>query len=151
MRRAVRTLELERGSTRFELDRGLSFEPLPMRNLGMVARAVRGFRPDFIHVTGPGDFGAGGRGCAAVGRAACRGLAHESRRVRRAAFRMGAGVSSRGLGARSAWAVEWATLKIAAGSYGLARVCLAPNPELIDLVRRATGRPTHPMPRGVGT
>ena len=51
------SLELRRSAAAFHLDSNLLCDPLLMRHAGMARRALRDFRPDLIHVTGPGDTG----------------------------------------------------------------------------------------------
>ena len=54
---SLSTLELERSATTLELEVGFQFDPLLWRHIVRVVRAVRRFKPDLIHVTGPSDIG----------------------------------------------------------------------------------------------
>ena len=144
------TFELKRGFARVGLDRGLSFDPFLFRHAPGVVAAVRRFRPSVIHFTGPGDLG-----LLAVFTALSLGVPmagswhtnlHEfaARRLEKALAFLPA--PARILAGKAA---SSACLAIALAFYKFARVCLAPNPELIALLERGTGRPTFPMRRGV--
>src|SRR3954452_13033732 len=50
-------LELPRGPASFHLENDLSFDLLLWRHRHQVISVLRQFRPDLVHVTGPGDFG----------------------------------------------------------------------------------------------
>ena len=50
-------LELQRGKAAIDLDDELHFDPFLWRHTWRVEFALRRFRPDIIHVTGPGDCG----------------------------------------------------------------------------------------------
>jgi phosphatidylinositol alpha 1,6-mannosyltransferase len=54
---AVETLELKRGALAFKLDQELGFDIALWRYRNLVRERVAAFRPDVVHVTGPGDFG----------------------------------------------------------------------------------------------
>jgi len=56
-RGSVTTLELNRSWASFPLDKGLSCDPLLSRHRKWVIDQLKEFRPDLIHITGPGDFG----------------------------------------------------------------------------------------------
>src|SRR5579885_710180 len=49
------TLELPRGPLSFELEKDLRFDTGFFRHLPLVARVLREFRPDIVHITGPSD------------------------------------------------------------------------------------------------
>ncbi|HVT98193.1 MAG TPA: hypothetical protein VHE33_11860, partial [Acidobacteriaceae bacterium] len=48
---ALTTLELPRGILSIPLDKDLKFDPAWIRHLPAIARVVRDFRPDVIHIT----------------------------------------------------------------------------------------------------
>src|SRR5258707_4885101 len=50
------TLELGRGPLSFGLESDLSFDVGLWRHYSQVERAVQEFKPDLIHISGPGDF-----------------------------------------------------------------------------------------------
>jgi glycosyltransferase involved in cell wall biosynthesis len=123
----------------FDFSFDLSFLRLRRR----VCEALAAFRPDVVHVTGPGD-------CGILGALAAHRLGvplaaswhtniHEyaARRLRRLPS--------------LAPAVESAVLSLAARFYRIARLIFAPNPELIQLLETRTGRPVRLMRRGIDT
>ena len=54
---SITTMELERGPASLTIDDGLKFDPFLWRYMRRMVKAVRQFRPDVIHVTGPSDMG----------------------------------------------------------------------------------------------
>ena len=148
----VATLELRRGRLKFRVERDMSFDVNFLRHRALAAETVRDFGADLIHITGPSDCGILG-----VFTALRLGLPlvaswhtnlHEfaGRRLRKLLHRAPAGVAG-ALGDRA----EAASLALCAWYYRHARVILAPNRELMDLMQRLTRRPVFPMRRGVDT
>jgi phosphatidylinositol alpha 1,6-mannosyltransferase len=146
------TLELSRGPLSFGLEKDLSFDAGFFRHLPLIARTLRGFRPDIIHITGPSDFGFMGAILANHYRlplvASWHTNVHEYAAKRSQWF-------LRRLPARyapdAARKIEDISLFATARFYSLARVLFAPNIELCQLLERATHRPCMLMPRGVDT
>ncbi|MFQ3590817.1 MAG: glycosyltransferase, partial [Chloracidobacterium sp.] len=113
---------------------------------------VRAFRPQVIHVTGPSDIGQLG---VYVAKSLHLPLVmswhtnlHEYAGQRWSRLLDYAFVSPLVRERTSLWAETqslWATMKF----YEYADVCLAPNPELVKLVARMTGKPTYLMQRGI--
>ena len=145
----VWTFELKRGFARVGLDRGLYFDPFLLRHAPAVVAATRRFRPSVIHFTGPGDMG-----CLAVLTAIALGVPlagswhtnlHEFAAQRLENLLAFLPTPARTVAGKMASA---ASLAIALSFYKFARVCLAPNPELIALLERGTARPTFLMLRG---
>jgi glycosyltransferase involved in cell wall biosynthesis len=146
------TLELKRGPTAVPIERDMSFDPLFMGHKKYVAGVLEEFKPDIIHITGPSDIGI----LAAVLAynlniplvASWHTNLHEfgaKRLARLISFMPDAprqGVEH---------LTERYLLNICAWFYGKARVLLAPNQELIDLLARLTGKPTFLMQRGADT
>jgi phosphatidylinositol alpha 1,6-mannosyltransferase len=148
-------VKLHRAATSIPLDNELSFDPLLPRHLLRLRTAVRRFRPDVIHVTGPGDIGLMGAyfsfyyGIPLV--ASWHNNLHElaGKRLRflldhpvfallpRAYTEFVTALTERG-------ALESVTL-----FYKLARRLFAPNPDLVRFLAEQTGRPVHLMPRAV--
>ena len=54
---SLEMLELKRGPASFSLDKSLSCDPLLTRHREFVAEQLRAFKPDLVHMTGPGDVG----------------------------------------------------------------------------------------------
>lgn len=62
----ARRLHLRRGPLTLEVDAGVYFDPLLIRHLGTCVRQLKAFRPDLVHITGPGDVSLVGRLAALV-------------------------------------------------------------------------------------
>ncbi len=126
------------------LDAGMYFDIFGLRHLWHVKRELKKFRPDVIHITGPGDCGLPGAllawqlGVPLV--ASWHTNLHEF-----GARRLEYVLPKRWARASEGWML--ALLKI---FYKFGRVLLAPNPELVAMLE-ATGRPTFLMRRGIDT
>lgn len=144
------TLELPRGSFSFALDRGLRFDPLWFRHWPEIDRAVREFRPEIIHITGPSEVGLLGAWLAYCLRiplaASWHTNVHEyaAMRSRWLVKRLPFEQSDRA----ARW-IEERALRTAAWFYRQAHVLFAPNLELCRLLERRIGRPCHLMQRGI--
>jgi glycosyltransferase involved in cell wall biosynthesis len=146
------TLEYRRSRLAFPIDVDMRFDPLFLRNRAWMLEALAEFRPDIVHITGPGD-------CGILGAI----LAHQLRVPLAASWHtnlhtFAAKRLEKTLGflpARwrtgAAHLAERGTLLATLRFYRIARLLLAPNPELIALLERGTGKPTFPMRRGVDT
>ena len=112
--------------------------------------AMRGFKPDLVHVTGPGDFGMLGAYLAKQFKvplvASWHTNVHEyaARRLEK----LLSFVPSRPLQRMSAAAQRHALFGTAQ-FYKIARLLFAPNKELVELLRQRTGKDCHLMQRGV--
>ncbi len=145
----VWTLELPRGFLSFALEKDLRFDPAFLRHIPLIGEVLERFRPDLIHITGPSEVGVLG----AL-------LAKEMDLPLAASWHTNV---HEYLARRSDWllqllprqtmvtgqTIEDLTMAAAAKFYAVAQMLYAPNPELCALLRRATGRPCHLMPRGV--
>lgn len=144
------TVEYRRGQLAFPIDVDMYFDPLFLRNRDWIGDALEEFRPDIVHITGPGD-------CGIMGAI----LAHElhvplvaswhtnlhtfaAKRIEKTLGFLPAGCR-RGIGRLTERGVLSATLRF----YCIARMVLAPNPELVRLLEVSTGRPASLMRRGV--
>ena len=149
---AVRTLELTRSRWAFPVDPDLRFDPWLLRQLDPIEAELRRFRPDYIHVTSPGDLGIVGAILAArLGTplaASWHTNLHEfaARRVAQMLEWV-----PRGLRASAAQTVENFVMDRVCWFFARASVIFAPNPELAGLLRRRTGKPVFLMGRGVDT
>ncbi len=147
---AVELLELPRGFASFALEKDLRYDPLFLRHLGRALRALRAFRPDIVHITGPSDFGVMGAILAHRLRvplvASWHTNVHEY-----AARRSGWALRALPPPMRQAAAreVEQASLRLTARFYRTARLLFAPNPALCQLLADRTGKPCLPMERGI--
>ena len=147
---SVTTLELNRGWASFPLDKELKCDPLLSRHRKWVIDQLKDFRPDLIHITGPGDFGTLGLWVAkslGIPRVASwhTNLHEYAAKRLQQAFRF----VPRGLQRRIVAAAEELTLDAAMRFYRLAHVVLAPNQQMVDKLRSRTQRPAYLMAHGV--
>ena len=150
-RGAVEFLRLDRGHWAVRLEQDLTFDPYFFRHAQAIGRALKSFRPDLIHITGPSELGLFGAffarryGIPLV--ASWHTNLHEYARQRLGNVTGGVG-SVQG---RMGRAGEAGALAVLARLYRRAEVLYAPNPPLCRLLRDQTGRPCHVMARGVDT
>lgn len=146
------TLELPRSRAAIALEKDLFFDPLFIRHTRRIDRALRTFRPDVIHITGPSELGIAGAWFAWRHRiplaASWHTNVHEyaGRRLHwltRHLHPIYAALVERN--------VERHSLTAITRFYRLARLLFAPNPDLCALLERRCGRPCHLMQRGVDT
>ena len=146
------TFELQRGRAAFGLDRDLFCDPLLYRQRERVEEVVREFRPDVIHITGPGDVGTLGAWLAHSMHVPLAASWHTNlhefaaRRLERIL-----GALPRAFCRGFARQTESAVLSCVLRFYQLGRVLFAPNPELVELLRQRTERPAFLMERGIDT
>jgi phosphatidylinositol alpha 1,6-mannosyltransferase len=147
----VWSLELPRGFLSFALEKDLRFDPAWLRHLPLIAKTLRRFKPDLIHITGPSEIGMIGAWFAHhLGRASGGKLAHQRPRIRGPPLQVvSAPAPPPPIRLRTAQKIENLSLAIIARFYSQARVLYAPNPELCRLLERTTQRPCYLMPRGV--
>ena len=150
--RTPTSLELPRSRFAVPLEKDLFFDPLFARHFRAIDRALRDFRPDLIHITGPSELGIAAAFFAwrrAIPLAASwHTNLHEyaGRRLR---------WLTRHLRPAHARRVEAVTERLALQAttrfYRLARILFAPNPELCNLLEHRTHKPCALMERGVDT
>jgi len=149
----VWTLELKRSALGFSLERDMSFDLAFMRHRSVVAAHLKRFGAELIHITGPSDVGILGAY-----------LAHDLGLPLIASWHtniheFGARRLSKMLGFLppsfstpiAAFTENQIILALSLRYYRLARVLLAPNRELVELLHRRTARPAFLMQRGVDT
>ncbi len=149
---SVTTLELDRGKAAFGIERDMSFDPLLMRHRDRATAVLRDFRPDVLHITGPSDIGILGAtlahrlGIPLV--ASWHTNIHEfgARRLDKLIAFVPPGIRD-----NLTHTAESGIFEGCARFYRLARVLLAPNDELVNLLAQRTRRPTFLMQRGVNT
>ncbi len=144
---SVTTLDLPRSRAAIGLEKDLSFDPFFLRHARVIELALRAFKPDVIHITGPSELGIFGAYFAwklGVPLAASWHTNVHEYAARRAAW------LTRIVPAAGRW-IEDGALFLTARFYRLAQVLYAPNEELSDLLRQKTQRPCHVMRRGVDT
>jgi phosphatidylinositol alpha 1,6-mannosyltransferase len=149
---SVESLELNRGPFSFNVDLHLQFDLMFVRHYARVLEAVRNFRADVVHITGPGDVGITGARVACDLQlplvAAWHTNLHEfaGRRLRALASPLPE-APRRALTSATEDFVLWACLQF----YGIAHAVLAPNHELMGLLGSRTGKPAFLMRRGVNS
>lgn len=142
---SVRAIELQRGGWTLPVDCDLDFDCLLARHLGRIEKELAAFDPAVIHVTGPGDIGILGVLAAHKLRVPLVASWHTNVHAF-AARRLECLPFPFPLLSRQA---EAAILSLMALYYRIPKLILAPNPELAALLARRTGRPVHPMARGI--
>ncbi len=148
---SVQRLGLDRGHWAVRMEQDLSFDPFFFRHTQAIAAALRNFRPEVIHITGPSELGILGAwfawrmGVPLV--ASWHTNVHEyaGRRLANSLRRLG------NTGGYLGHAAERTTLAATARFYRLAEVIYAPNPQLCACLQAEVGRPCHLMQRGVET
>jgi phosphatidylinositol alpha 1,6-mannosyltransferase len=148
----VRSVELSRGPAAFPVEKDMSFDPFFIRHKERVKAALLDFKADVVHITGPSDVGILGATLAHQLKipvvASWHTNLHEfgARRLEKAlGFLPQKSMTSLTSSA------ERAMLSACALYYRIGRVLLAPNQELIDMLRERTGRPVFLMRRGIDT
>ncbi|MGA3027249.1 MAG: glycosyltransferase [Bryobacteraceae bacterium] len=149
---AYESYEIANSRATLRLEHDLFFDIPFLRHRRRLVEALRKFRPDLVHITGPGH-------CGLLGMIAAHDLGvplvaswhtnvHEfgARRLAKVLRRWPAGLRRR-LPALA----ERKSLDIILWLYRRARMLFAPNPELVRLLETRTGRPAHLMTRGVDT
>ena len=147
---SLETLELKRGMASFPVDKTLYFDPLLIRHKQLVTEQLQRFKPDLIHLTGPGD----------IGFLAVR-VAHELKMASVASWHTNVheylarrlqpmlNLLTSGLCRKAARTIEQQTLRGLLRFYRSARFTLAPNQEMVDILHASTRRPAYLMLHGV--
>ena len=146
------TLELTRSRAAVPIERDMSFDPMLPRRYSAVAKILRDFHPDVIHITGPSDIGILGAWLAHRLHVPLLASWHTNLHEF-AALRLNKLIAFAPGQLRRALTrfAENQALSICAKFYSLARVLMAPNQELVDLLHRRTGKPVYLMERGADT
>lgn len=149
---SVRRVELAlgRGSLRLEAD--LRFDTLHVRHGKLLLDELRRFQPDLVHVTGPSHHGL--FGARASRRLGVPLVASWHTNVHEYSGRRLQQLLSLLPDTMAAWAGRCSTAAVLAATlhfYRYAARTLAPNPELIAMLEKATGQPSALMKRGVDT
>jgi phosphatidylinositol alpha 1,6-mannosyltransferase len=147
---SVERLELRRRWPKFALDYQHDYDLNLWRYLPMVEKAVREFRPDLVHITGPSDIGQMG---ALIAHRLSIPLAaswhtnlHEY--AERRFIPMVEFLPKRSKEALGRWILE-SSLRLIARLYRKAQVLFAPNKELIAEMEKLTGHRCYLMSRGI--
>jgi len=148
----IEQLEFPRRWPKFRLDAKHDFDMNFWRYRREIEAAVREFRPDLLHITGPSDLGQMGALVAHRLRiplvASWHTNVHEyaEQRLRP----LVSFLPSEAKETLCAHAREW-SLRVTARFYRMARALFAPNQELIAELEKLTGKPVYLMSRGVDT
>jgi glycosyltransferase involved in cell wall biosynthesis len=147
---SVTTFELARGRLAFGIEKDLFVDPVMMRYRRRVREALAAFKPDLLHITGPNDVSLLGAVLAKNLKVPMTASWHTNVHEY-AAWRLEKRLKLLPEGWRKGAAgfAEDKILAICTRLYGAARMCFAPNPELIEMLQRRTGRPVDVMRRGV--
>lgn len=142
------TYEISHSNALLNLEHDLRFDLKFWRHRQGLRRALAAFRPDLVHVTGPGHLGLLGVMVAKDLKvplvASWHTNVHEfgARRFRKVFGRLpGSNLASR--------MIERGALDLVLHFYNYARMCFAPNPELVALLKTKTRKPTFLMERGI--
>ncbi len=149
----VWTLELKRSPVGFGLEHDMSFDLIFLRYRKMVTEHLKKFGAELVHITGPSDVGMMGAliahqlGIPLV--ASWHTNIHEfgARRLAKTLDFAPRKISQ----SITSFVEHQVILALSMRYYALARVLLAPNLELVELLRRSTGKPSFLMQRGVDT
>ena len=149
---SLRTLELPRGPLSFGLEKDLSFDPGYLRHLPAITQALRDFRPDIIHLTGPSENGMVAAGIADYMNiplaASWHTNVHEYAARRSKKFLH---LLPRTFRQQASDLIERSALLATARYYAIAQMLFAPNPGLCEMLEKHTGKPCFLMQRGVDT
>ncbi len=151
---SLEILALRRSFASIALDKDLRYDLLFARHGLTILRALKAFRPDILHITGPSELGMIGAACAHLLGVPLAASWHTN--VHEYAGRRSGktlhtftGHRARAASAAVAARVERSSFVAAALFYRSARVVFAPNPGLCLQLGAATGRPCHLMTRGI--
>lgn len=147
---AVVIWQLKRGPASIELDSQLEYDPFLMRYAQRVLSAAREFGAELVHITGPGDMGV--LGCYVAWRLrlplviSWHTSLHDYAQLRLERLLSPLGKSISEAAGRAAGRFSLAFLR---WFYRKGSVLLAPNDELVVMLKGLTGRPVFLMQRGV--
>ena len=148
----VEELELRRGRLSFSIDTEMVCDPLLARHRAMTVDRLRRFRPDIVHITGPGDVGILGFwasnlvGVPMVASWHTNLHDYADRRLQSSLPFLPCVLRHfAGLGASHG--ALWALKRF----YRIAHFVTTPNQEMTELLGRITGRPSFRMAHGVNT
>jgi glycosyltransferase involved in cell wall biosynthesis len=147
---SLQTQQCKRGAAAFAVDKDLYFDPLFMRHKQLVLERMADFKPDLIHITGPGDLGFLGLSVSHFLRiplvASWHTNLHEYLAKR---LDLALQLLPQSVRGRSAYLVERHSLRGLLRFYRTAQFTLAPNQTLVDMIHSSTRRPSFLMDHGV--
>jgi len=145
-------LELRRGPASFGVDADLRCDPCLTRHRDRAVAALKEFRPNLIHITGPGDVSILGMWAASLVGVPVVASWHTNvhdyayRRLQSSLSFLPAGLRESVSGSAYRGTL-WATMRF----YSLAHFVAAPNKPMVDLLANRTHRPAFLIPHGVNT
>jgi len=147
---SVTDVSLRRGFASFRLDQDLYCDPFIIRYTKHVTEQIQAFKPDLIHITGPGDIGILGAHIAHRNKIPLVGSWHTNLHEY-AARRVAKGLSF--LPSEISKSISEKTEKLSLIAlvrfYHIPCCNMAPNAELVELLERRTGKPCSLMLHGV--
>ncbi len=149
---SVKRVQLRRSLIRFPLDRSHNFDLAMLARLRKIEELVDEFKPDVVHITGPSDIGI--LGALIAHRLHIPLAASWQTNIHQyARSRVMAGTSflpdawRRKLGS----SVEHGSFRATARFYKIPQLLFAPNPGMVELLKRVTGKPCFLMSHSVDT
>jgi glycosyltransferase involved in cell wall biosynthesis len=147
---SLQTQQLKRSAAAFRVDKDLYVDPLFMRHKQLVLQRMIDFKPDLVHITGPGDLGFLGLSVSHFLRiplvASWHTNLHEYLAKR---LDLALHLLPQSLRRRSTSLVERHSLRGLLRFYRTAQFTLAPNQALVDMIHASTRRPSFLMDHGV--
>jgi phosphatidylinositol alpha 1,6-mannosyltransferase len=149
---SVTRLQLKRGPVKFPLDRAHEYDLLFSRNCRKIESLLRDFHPDVVQISGPSDAGTLGALVSHKMRiplaASWQTNLHEYSRRRSASA---LSFLPHKLSTKLSIAAERWSLRATTRFYKIPRLLFAPNPELVRMLKAATGKPCYLMSHAVDT
>lgn len=148
----VTRVQFRRGPIKFPLDRNHAFDLVFLRKYRAAAPLLREFSPDIIQITGPSDVGILGALYAYNAKIPLAAF-WQTNLPQYAGLRAAEALSFLPKGAASsvARAAQKFSLLATTRFYHIPRFLFAPNPEIVEQLSKATGKPCFPMGHGVDT
>lgn len=147
---SLTTFELRRSPLAFALDRELRYDPFITRYKDQVLSELASFKPDLVHITGPGDLGIVGAWVAHDLRVPLVASWHTNLQeyAQKRLYRSLQWLPEKQRRSISI-AAEHGSMRALMLFYGMARLLMAPNQATVELLERSTGRPAILMGHGV--
>jgi len=149
---SVTRMELRRSPIKFPLDQNHEFDLILLRRYREVAALLEEFKPDLIQITGPSDIGIVGAMCAHKMKIPLSAF-WQTNLAQYAGLRVAKALKflpQRAAGYVSREAQNLSH-RVTTRFYKIPRILFAPNPEIVQALAEATGKPCFPMGHGVDT
>ncbi|MHB1937295.1 MAG: glycosyltransferase [Acidobacteriaceae bacterium] len=149
---SVTRVQLRRGPIKFPLDRNHEFDLLFLRHYREAAALLREFRPDVVQITGPSDVGILGALYAHNTKTPLAAF-WQTNLPQYARLRAAKALSflPKDLAGPFSRAAQSFSRVATTRFYKVPRFLFAPNPEIVEELTKATGKPCFPMGHGVDT